>query len=202
MASIETRCWRCAAVMAPHERFCAACGAGMGSGTSVATPPTAPRDPAESTSISKARKWLLAISILTLVTGAFFYIYQRGEVEKQIRDAEAQTAFMDPAERDALLKSQIGMTWAEAVKHDRGQVNLLLGINIVLAAIYFGLFYWARRNALAATVTALLLFITVHAINAVLDPKTLMYGILIKVLVIAALAAAISAAQRERKLAT
>ena len=93
------------------------------------------------------------------------------------------------------------MTWAQAVKHDRGQVKLLLGINIALAAIYLGLFFWARRNALAATVIALILFITVIAVNAVLDPKTLPQGILVKILFIAALAAAVSAAQRERKLA-
>jgi hypothetical protein len=198
MESMETRCGRCAAVMAPGERFCAACGAAI-DGASPVTPP--PRDPDESTPITRARKWLLAISILTLLTGGFFYIYQRGELEKQIRDAEAQTSHMGPAERDAMLQNQIGMTWAEAIKHDRGQLNLLLGANLALAAIYFGLFYWARRNALAATVIALLLFITVHAISAVLDPKTLMYGILVKVLFIAALVAAISAAQRERKLA-
>lgn len=151
--------------------------------------------------IGKARKWLLAISVLTLVTGFIFYGIQRSEVEKQIRDAQAQIANIDPATRDAIFKEKIGMTWEQAVKHDRGQVQLLLGVNIVLAAIYLGLFYWARRNALAATVTALILFITVHAINAVLDPKTIVQGILIKILFVAALAAAISAAQRERQLA-
>jgi hypothetical protein len=185
--------------MAPDERFCAACGAAI-AGASPVTTSRAP-DPEESTPITRARKWLLAISILTLVTGGFFYLYQRGELEKQIRDAEAQTSFMDPAERDVMLKSQIGMTWAEAIKHDRGQLNFLLGANVALAAIYLGLFYWARRNALAATVVALLLFITVHAISAVLDPKSLFHGILVKIFFIAALMAAISSAQRERKLA-
>lgn len=174
----------------------------MGSGTSVrAGGSTAPLDLEASNKISKARKWLLAISVLTLVTGFIFYAIQRSEVEKQIRDAEAQMASIDPAVRDAMLKEKIGMTWAQAIKHDRGQVNLLLGINIALAAIYLGLFFWARRNALAATVIALILFITVIAVNAALDPKTLPQGILVKILFIAALAAAISAAQRERKLA-
>lgn len=99
-----------------------------------------------------------------------------------------------------MLKDKVGMTWAEVVRHDRNQVKLLLGVNIGLAAIYLGLFFWARRNPLAATVTALILFITVIAINAVLEPATLAQGILVKILFIAALAAAISAAQRERKL--
>jgi len=177
---------------------------GGGGGTSVGGGSTAgggAGDGDASNKISKARKWLLAISILTLVSGFIMFAIQQSEVEKQIRAAEAQIANIDPATRDAIFKEKIGMTWDQAVKHDRGQVKLLLGVNIALAAIYLGLFYWARRNALAATVTALILFITVYAISAVLEPKTLYQGILIKILFVAALAGAISAAQRERRLA-
>ena len=176
-------------------------GTSIAGGTGTGTPSSRPLDLEASAKIGKARKWLLAVSILTLVTGFIFYAIQRSDVEKQIRDAEAMTASIDPATRDALFKEKTGMTWAQAVKHDRGQVKLLLGVNIALAAIYLGLFFWARRNALGAAVTALILFITVHAINAVLDPKTIVQGILVKILFVAALAAAISAAQRERKLA-
>lgn len=151
--------------------------------------------------ISQARKWLLAISILTLVSGLVFYGLQRHEVENNIRDVAAQTAGMDPAMRDQLLRERVGMTWAEVVKHDRAMVKLLLGANIALAAIYVGLFFWARRNALAATVTALVLFVAVIAVSAALDPKTLVYGIPVKIAFIAVLVAAITAALRERKLA-
>lgn len=176
-------------------------GGGGGGGVGGAGGGAATLDHDAARKIGKARKWLLAVSILTFVTGLVFFAIQRGEVEKQIREAETQIASIDPVTRDAIFKEKIGMTWDQAVAHDRGQVKLLLGINIALAAIYLGLFFWARRNALAATVTALILFITVHAINAVLEPKTIYQGIFIKILFVAALAAAISAAQRERKLA-
>jgi hypothetical protein len=76
---------------------------------------------------------------LTLGSGLVFYALQHSEVEKQIRDAEAQTAQMDPAARDALLKERIGMTWEQAKRHDRGQVNLLLGVNIGLGVIVIAL---------------------------------------------------------------
>jgi hypothetical protein len=197
---MEQRCWRCAAVVVSHERFCAACGAGLGSGTSVQSAP-ARLDLGALKKISQARKWLLAIAILTLVSGLVFYGLQRHEVEKNIRDVAAQTAAMDPAMRDQLLRQRVGMTWAEVVKHDRGMVKLLLGANIALAAIYVGLFFWARRNALAATVIALLLFVTVIAVSAALDPKTLVYGIPIKIAFIVVLVTAIITALRERKLA-
>jgi hypothetical protein len=195
---MEQRCWRCAAVVASHERFCAACGAGLGSGTSVQSAPARLGLDALR-KVSQARKWLLAISILTLVGGLVFYGLQRHEVENNIRNVAAQTAAMAPAMRDQLLWQRVGMTWAEVVKHDRGMVKLLLGLNVALAAIYLGLFFWARRNELAATVIALGLFVTVIAVSAALDPTTLAYGIPIKIAFIAVLVTAITAALRERK---
>lgn len=150
--------------------------------------------------IGRARKWLMAISIITLLSGFIFYAINKDEVEKQIRQAEVQIANIDPVERDALMKEQTGMTWAEAVAHDRGQVTLLLVINIGLAIVYLGMWFWARRNALAATVTALLLFITVIFVNAAYEPKTLAQGLIVKIFFIVALAKAIGAAQEERKI--
>ena len=122
------------------------------------------------------------------------------EVEKQISQAETQIAGIDPVQRDELMKQQTGMTWDEAKAHDRGQVNLLLFVNIGLSIVYFGMWIWAKRNALAASVTALLLFITVIVVNGVYDPKTLPQGIIVKIFFIGALAKAISAAQEERRL--
>ena len=150
--------------------------------------------------IGRARKWLLAISIITLVSGFIFYAIGKDEVEKQIREAEIQISGLDPETRDSLVKQETGMTWEEVKAHDRGQVNLLLFINIGLAIVYFGMWIWAKRNALAATVTALLLFVTVIGVNAVYEPKSLGQGIIVKIFFIAALAKAISAAQEERKI--
>jgi hypothetical protein len=202
----ESVCPKCGAKVAVDERFCAACGAGItiqGDGTVRA------QDPLPSASLlgarieadrklGVARKWLLAISILTLASGFVFYAIQKGEIEKQIRDAEAQTSGMDPELRDRLFKEQIGMTWDEAVAHDRGMVTMTLVVNLVLAVLYLGMWIWARTNALAASVTALLLFVTTIGVSAVLEPKTLAQGILVKILFLAALAKAISAGYEER----
>lgn len=85
---MESRCWRCSALIAAHDRFCATCGAGIGGGTSLES--AASRvDLDAPTKISKARKWLIAVSILTLISGFVFYALQRSEVEKQIREASA-----------------------------------------------------------------------------------------------------------------
>jgi hypothetical protein len=199
-----TKCPKCATDVAAGEKFCAACGASVVAG--VAAPVQMPPEVIglgmeRDVRIGRARKWLMAISIITLVSGFIFYALGKDEVEKQIREAEIQIANIDPETRDQLMKQETGMTWEEAKAHDRGQVNLLLFVNIGLAIVYFGLWIWAKRNALAATVTALLLFITVIFVNAAYEPKTLGQGIIVKIFFIAALAKAIGAAQEERKIA-
>jgi len=196
----ELRCLRCAAAVAENEKFCAACGAAVGTAIPQDPPPKIDLD--ASGKLGTARKWLLAVSILTLLSGFVIFALNRSSVEDQIRHAEAQTAGMDPAQRDQLMMQNVHMTWDQAVAHDRGQVNLLLGVNIGLAAIYLGLFFFAKKNALTASVIALFLFVTVIAVSAVFEPTTLAQGIIVKILFIGALAKAISAALQERKLAT
>lgn len=197
------KCPKCASDVAAGEKFCAACGTAVVEG--VQPPPdVSPQMIGMSyerdARIGKARKWLLAISIITLLTGFLFYAIGKSDVEKQIRDAEIQIAGIDPVTRDELMKKETGMTWEEAKAHDRGQVNLLLFVNIGLAIIYLGMWVWAKKNAYAATVTALLLFITVIVANAVFEPKTVAQGIIVKIFFIGALVKAIGAAQEERKI--
>jgi predicted nucleic acid-binding Zn ribbon protein len=69
--------------------------------------------------------------------------------------------------------------------------GILLGINGALCAIHIGLFFWAKSAPFAAAVVALVLFVTVHVANAVLDPTTIAQGIVIKAAFLAALIAAV-----------
>jgi hypothetical protein len=198
-----TKCPTCSADVTAGEKFCSACGAAVVEG--VERPMDMPPEVIglgveRDARIGRARKWLMAISIITLVSGFIFWAINKDKVEKEIRDAEVATMGMDPAMRDDLVKQETGMTWEEAKAHDRGQVTLLLVVNIGLAFVYFGMWIWAKRNALAATVTALLLFITVIGVNAVYEPSSLAQGIIVKIFFIAALAKAISAAQEERRI--
>lgn len=196
-------CPSCKTQVEPSEKFCSACGAAIGQGIAAAAvqdlPPT-PQSYENLAKIGKARKWLLAIAILTIVVGFVFYVMQKSEVEKQITQARAQVAGIPPDELDARFESAVGMTFQEAIDHDRGMVNMLLAINIALGAIYIGLWWWAKRKPLPAAVIALLLFITTHVINAVMQPESIYQGILVKILFTLALVRAITAANEERHL--
>ncbi|MGE0871684.1 MAG: hypothetical protein AB7P03_24205 [Kofleriaceae bacterium] len=196
------RCSKCGGTVTADEKFCSGCGA-----TVVATPDgvfTTAR-PFDHTNLASgklqtARKWLLAISILTLIGGLVMFAIQRSSVESQIRDAEQQIVGADPALVDEHMMKEVGMTFEQAKAHDRGMVKLFLAINIALAVVYFGLWFWAKNNPYTAALVALLLFITVVVISGILEPKTLYQGVLVKILFTAALIKAVSEGREARRL--
>lgn len=66
---------------------------------------------------------------------------------------------------------------------------------------YFGLWLWSMKQPLAAAVVALVLFVVLQIVNAILDPSTLLQGLIVKAIVIGVLVGAVRAglqAQRAR----
>lgn len=200
-------CPKCGAVLTAEDRFCPGCGTGIAIGFDggvVAQDPLLPPSAyvdraANELKMGRARKWLFWIALLTLVASFIVYAMQSGEVEKQIQEAEAAAAGMDPVLRDELMQRETGMTFQQAIDHDRGMVKILLVVNIVLAGLYFVMWWWARKNVLAAATTALLLYLTTFVVNGVIEPQSLAQGWLLRIFFIAALAKAIGAAMQERK---
>jgi hypothetical protein len=75
---------------------------------------------------------------------------------------------------------------------------------LLLAGIFFGLWLWGRKAPFPALLTALIVFVSFHLLDAVLDPLSLLRGIIVKVIVIAGLCAALKkayVAKREKELA-
>jgi RNA polymerase subunit RPABC4/transcription elongation factor Spt4 len=208
--SATETCPHCQAAVTPDEKFCAACGRALVRGISgtliVSDPPASAMPPPpvlsyeNAAKIGKARKWLFAIALLTMLTGVIFYFIQKADVEKQIDEARIQVAGIPPDVLDERFKAATGMTWQEAIDHDRGLVYMLLAVNLALGALYLVLWWWAKTKPLPAAVIALLLFITTHVINAVMQPASIYQGILVKILFTLALVRAITAAKEERNL--
>jgi hypothetical protein len=69
-----------------------------------------------------------------------------------------------------------------------------------IAAVFWALYFWARRNPLPAAIVGLVLFLTLHLIDAIADPTTLARGWLMKILIVAMLCQAISAGVKYRRL--
>ena len=69
-----------------------------------------------------------------------------------------------------------------------------------IAVVFFGLYFWARKNPVPAAVAGLVVFLTVHLLDALADPSALIRGILVKVIIIVVLVKAIKAGARHRQL--
>jgi hypothetical protein len=70
-----------------------------------------------------------------------------------------------------------------------------------IAAMFLGLAFWAKRNPLPAAIVGLVLYITVHLLDALADPTAIARGVLIKVIIVVVLVRAISAGAKHRALA-
>ncbi len=82
----------------------------------------------------------------------------------------------------------------------RKLATTLMAVNLGLAGLFAALGVWARFNPLPASIVGLVLFITLQVVNVVIDPTTIAQGILVKILVIAALAKAVSAGLKYKQL--
>jgi hypothetical protein len=192
-------CPSCRNPVPTDDAFCPACGHKVRS-TGAELDAAIAHELAEKR-LAKARKWLIFVAILTWIGGAITYVMQTSEVDRQLADFDRQIASIPAGARDQLLKDKVGMTYDEIVAHDRGQVTMMVAINVGLGFVYLALWVWARRNAVTASIVALLLFVTVHAVNAFISPLTIVQGIIVKIAVIGALIAAIRAALEARRAA-
>ncbi len=77
----------------------------------------------------------------------------------------------------------------------RSQDPAILITNALLALIFLGLAFWAQTKPFAALLSALLLYIMIIVLNAVLEPMTIIQGILFKVIVITLLGKGVYSAQ-------
>lgn len=195
----SVRCSKCRGWVAKGEKFCGACGAKVLSRADrIRAVHRSQERQATLQGVNRGRRWMLIVAVLTLFGSAFSYLAGMGELDKQIKEAESGFVGMTPEERDAALRKESGMGWQELVEHNRGQVIFQTTVLAALGAIFLGLWWWAQTNAFAAALIALLLYITALLVGAVLDPASLLKGIIVKGVIVVALFSAVSAGYRQR----
>jgi hypothetical protein len=125
---------------------------------------------------------------------------QREELEKR-----AKHAFFALLAVAILMTLVAFLTWIQLSKaadeeSDSVSVGLVVTIVLGVAGVFYGLAFWARSNPLPAAIIGLTLFCTIVLFNAVIDPETLAHNIGIKIVLVAALVAAIQAGVKHRQL--
>lgn len=81
--------------------------------------------------------------------------------------------------------------------------GVVLAVMLTLSAVFFGLWIWAKASPFPALLTTLIVFVTFHLVDAVIDPFALLRGIVIRIVILVGLVTALKkayVAKREREL--
>ena len=74
----------------------------------------------------------------------------------------------------------------------------MLVVNLILCALMLVLAWWSKRKPLPAILVAAAVFAAVQVMNAMIDPKTLVQGLIIKIFIVAVLIKGIKGALKMR----
>ena len=179
---IDITCPHCSATNVAESSFCESCGkalpSGAGSGPRVVSKGAIASSQAGQSlqagelkkKMKSARGGLLAVAIIQIIGGAIIF---------------------------ALLSSMAGEPGSQI---DKSVLNILPVIIVVIAAIYFGLWAWAKTSPFPAALTGLILYVTLWVGEIIYDPSAILNGIIIKIIIIAVLAKAVQAGLEYRRL--
>ena len=81
------------------------------------------------------------------------------------------------------------------------KLSLVMGIALTgIPAFFLAIYFWSRRNPLSAAVCGLVIYIILVALDVATDPKSLLYGLLVKLIIIALLAKGVWSGLKHREL--
>lgn len=201
MADVSVPCSACEQPIRRGDEFCATCGAPVSREAKAALLARLEvTHVAFATQIKKVRSAQTTIAVLSglfVVSGILFFFITRGQAD----DALTQLAGLNDSE--TLVEAVAGAT---TVGELRGALERepyqVLGLNLFLAVVMLGLWFWSKRATLPAIITAFGIYVAVLVASALQDPTTLAQGVVLKIIVIAALARGVSAALAARRLET
>jgi hypothetical protein len=200
MVDVSVGCGGCEKPIRGGDEFCEACGARVSDEVKSALRARLEASHsgyAEHTKkLRSAQKTIGALAVLFIIGGVVFFFITRGQVN------ETLTILGDRSDSEVLLEPTLGAATVgeleAALEREPWQV---LGLNLFLAAVMCGLWIWSKRGAvLPAIISALGIYVTVIVASALYDPTTLVHGILVKIIVITALAKGVQSTLAARKL--
>jgi len=193
---VSVPCGACGKPLRSGDEFCEACGAKVSAELKKAV-----RDRFEASHIDfagrakSAQSTIGGLSVLFTLGGAVFFFITKGKSD------EALAKLTGAGDGEPLEQTVAG---ARTVGELRGALQRepyqVLGLNLFLALVMLGLWMWSKRSLLPAIITALGIYVTVILASALYDPKSLAQGVIVKVIVIVALAKGVRAALATRKL--
>jgi hypothetical protein len=171
-------CPFCGRAVPATDKFCPYCGKSIVVLTEETTK-----------AITTAAKWILAVSIMFVIFGTIIGFVQKSQASKAMENL----AKYSDSEVLQIPNDDNEYTVAELKSKINQEVVLVFLTNYFLALVMFGFYVWARRSPFPAMITALCVYLAVMVLSAIVDPKTLVQGLVIKIIFIGALIAGIKA---------
>jgi membrane protease YdiL (CAAX protease family) len=164
-------CRMCKSVESADQTYCSNCGEplkGMmksGGTHSYSRMPESMVDDKHRKRIKEARVAILVVAVIAIL----YSIYSWGVLDGQIKSLKS-------AARSAAGRQIITLFHVE------------IAALFIMGVIFIGLYIWAKNNPFGASLTALFIYISKNIMSVGLDPSSLAKGVLLKIVMIAALA--------------
>jgi hypothetical protein len=129
--------------------------------------------------VRNGSKWIGFLALLFAVSAPIQYAIDKMEVEKTMVGFDSSSGEDSGEVSRPSTRALISLY--------EPQLRLVLIVNLLLAALMGGLWFWARRAPLPAIGCALALFLVVQLVGALWDPSTIFKGLLMKAVAVAAL---------------
>jgi hypothetical protein len=175
----DLRCPACKAEIQLLDEFCATCGHSLGT----------PARFLHRQSVQGATSAIWVLAVLYTIFGFVMFYTTRATTQAALEN-------LAQFEDDVVLDPIDGVTYtagelrAQVIWEHRG----VLVVNLILAAIMVVLAWWSKRRALPAILIATAVFVVVQVTSAIIDPRTLVQGIIVKIIVISVLVKGIKGA--------
>ena len=147
--------------------------------------------------LNQARGTLIAIGLLTIVVNAAFMGLMRGQVQeelkKEVQKLNAQGQGVDQAKLKEVEDAAVRAGF------------LINGVAVFLGVLFVVFGLMIKMFPVPITVLSLVLYIGAAAVFGLMDPTTLLRGIIVKVIIVAGLFKAVQAAiayQKEQSAAS
>jgi hypothetical protein len=209
LADASAPCPRCGAALRLADTFCTGCGAPVDEAARRRIAESSARKERALTrreryerkeAETRERDLHQAAGVIKWLAFLFiFFGFLEGVLQQRAADRELAAIPAEARDDDPLPLSDGTVV---SVREFRDQQALLVtlsyAINFTLAGIMFALYLWALRAPLPANITALCVYLVVLLLAALVDPRDLLRGALMKVICIGFLLRGIQAALAER----
>lgn len=180
----ELRCPACKAEIQLLDEYCASCGNHLG----------APDRYLYNRQVEGATGAIKLLAVLYLIFGLFMFFMTSGQTEEALKNLEGF------ADHETLMPIDgVTYTAGELRKRVVWEHRGVLVVNIILSVIMLVLAWWSKFKPLSAILIATAIYAAVIVISAIIEPMSLLQGIIMKIIIIGVLVKGIKASLAARE---